>query len=76
MTLTAPDRSEMSMFFTNESEDVHIYTVQVKDMAFEPTVFSSVITKGPSGRQAYDANWFRIGKKNSADPESSGHIYH
>lgn len=63
MTLTAPDRSEMSMFFTNESEDVRIYTVQVKDMAFEPTVFSSVITKGPSGRQAYDANWFRIGKK-------------
>lgn len=53
----------MSMFFTNESEDVRIYTVQVKDMAFEPTVFSSVITKGPSGRQAYDANWFRIGKK-------------
>ena len=35
MTLTAPDRSEMSMFFTNESEDVRIYTVQVKDMSGE-----------------------------------------
>lgn len=76
MTLTAPDRSEMSMFFTNESEDVRIYTVQVKDMAFEPTVFSSVITKGPSGRQAYDANWFRIGKKIRPIRNPSGHIYH
>ena len=63
MTLTSPDRSEMSMFFTNESDEVRIYNVQIKDMAFEPTMFSSVITKGPSGRQAYDANWFKNGKK-------------
>lgn len=63
MTLTSPDRSEMSMFFTNESDEVRIYNVQIKDMTFEPTMFSSVITKGPSGRQAYDANWFKNGKK-------------
>lgn len=62
MTLTSPDRSEMSMFFTNESDEVRIYSVQIKDMAFEPTSFSTVITKGPSGRQAYDANWFQKGK--------------
>lgn len=62
MTLTSPERTELSMFFTNESDEVRIYSVQIKDMAFEPGVLSSVVTKGPSGRQAYDANWFQKGK--------------
>lgn len=63
MTLTSPDRTQMSMFFTNDSDDIRVYHVQVKDMGFEPTVFSTVITKGPSsGRQAYDANWFQRGR--------------
>ena len=62
MTLTAPDRSELSMFFTNESEEPRIYNVQIKDMAFQDAALSTVITRGPSGRQSYDANWFQRGK--------------
>ncbi len=62
MTLTSPDRTELSMFFTNDSEEVRTYSVQIKDMGFEPTAFSTVVTKGPSGKQAYDANWFQRGK--------------
>lgn len=63
MTLTAPDRSELSMIFTNESPEVRTYAVQVKDMGFEPTTFNTIITRGPNSRQAYDANWFQTGKK-------------
>lgn len=62
MTLTSPERTDLSMIFTNESEEVRSYAVEVKDMAFEPTSFSTVITKGPNGRQPYDANWFQRGK--------------
>lgn len=63
MTLTSPDRTQMSMFFTNDSDDLRVYHVQIKDMGFEPTAFSTVVTKGPVGsRQAYDANWFQKGK--------------
>lgn len=62
MTLTSPDRSQMSMFFTNESDEPRVYSVLVKDMAFDTTTLSTVITKGPSSRQPYDANWFQKGK--------------
>lgn len=62
MTVTSPERTEMSMFFTNDSDETRVYAVQVKDMAFEPTVFSTVITRDPSGKQPYDSNWFQKGK--------------
>ncbi len=62
MTLCAPDRSDFSMFFTNDSDETRTYTVTVKDMAIDPTALSSVLTKGPSGHQPYDANWFQPGK--------------
>ena len=63
MTLTSPDRTQMSMFFTNDSHDLRVYHVHIKDMGFSPTSLSTVITKGPIGsRQAYDANWFQKGK--------------
>jgi len=62
MTLSAPDRSDFSMIFTNDSDEPRSYTVQVKDMAFELTTLSIVITRGPSSRQPYDANWFQPGE--------------
>lgn len=62
MTLTSPDRTELSMFFTNESDETRTYSVMMKDMAFDPVALSTVITKGPGSRQPYDINWFQKGK--------------
>lgn len=62
MTLISPDRTELSMFFTNESDTVRVYSVTMKDLGFEPTSFATVITKGPNGKQPYDSNWFQKGK--------------
>lgn len=62
MTLISPDRTELSMFFTNESEEVRSYMVTMKDLGFTPSSFATVVTKGPNGRQPYDANWFQKGK--------------
>lgn len=62
MTLVSPDRSEMTMHFTNEDDEPRTYSVLVKDMAFENKILSTVITKGPDAGQKYDANWFVRGK--------------
>lgn len=62
MTLVSPDRSEMTMHFTNEDSEPRIYSILVKDMAFDNKVLSTVITTGPEPGQRYDANWFVRGK--------------
>lgn len=62
MTLVSPDRSEMTMHFTNEDTEPRVYSVLVKDMAFENKILSTVITTGPKPGQRYDANWFLRGK--------------
>lgn len=62
MTLCSPDRQNFSMFFTNDSKDMRIYAVSVKDMAIEPTYLNIVTTKGPGDRQPYNAGWFRRGR--------------
>lgn len=62
MTLVSPDRSEMTMHFTNEDTEPRVYSVLVKDMAFENKILSTVITTGPKPGQRYDANWFVRGK--------------
>lgn len=62
MTLVSPDRSEMTMHFTNEDTEPRIYSVLVKDMAFDNKILSTVITTGPKPGQKYDANWFVRGK--------------
>lgn len=62
MTLVSPDRSEMTMHFTNEDTEPRIYSVLVKDMAFDNKVLSTVVTSGPAPGQKYDANWFVRGK--------------
>ncbi|MDE6019372.1 MAG: hypothetical protein K2H01_00015, partial [Ruminococcus sp.] len=62
MTLVSPDRSEMTMHFTNEDTEPRIYSILVKDMAFENKILSTVITTGPKPGQKYDANWFVRGK--------------
>lgn len=62
MTLVSPDRSEMTMHFTNEDTEPRVYSVLVKDMAFDNKILSTVITTGPKPGQKYDANWFVRGK--------------
>lgn len=62
MTLVSPDRSEMTMHFTNEDTESRVYSVLVKDMAFDNKILSTVITTGPKPGQKYDANWFIRGK--------------
>ncbi len=62
MTLVSPDRSEMTMHFTNEDDVPRVYSVLVKDMSFDNKVLSTVITTGPEPGQKYDANWFVRGK--------------
>jgi len=62
MTLVSPDRSEMTMHFTNEDTEPRVYSVLVKDMAFDNKILSTVITTGPKSGQKYDANWFVRGK--------------
>lgn len=75
MTLTSPDRDNFSMFFTNDSDETRTYNVIVRDMAIEPTSLSTVITRGPSGRQAYNANWFRQGKTVRMTRQSGRHMF-
>mgnify|MGYP001171205623 CR=1 FL=1 len=62
MTLVSPDRSEMTMHFTNEDTEPRVYSVLVKDMAFDNKILSTVITSGPKQGEKYDANWFVRGK--------------
>lgn len=62
MTLVSPDRSEMTMHFTNEDSEPRVYSVLVKDMAFDNKILSTVVTSGPKPGQKYDANWFVRGK--------------
>lgn len=62
MTLVSPDRSEMTMHFTNEDLFTRTYSVQLKDMGFTNRMLSTVITTGPNPGEAFDANWFRRGK--------------
>lgn len=62
MTLISPDRSEMTMHFTNEDTEPRVYSVLVKDMSFTNKVLSTIITTGPREGQRYDANWFVRGK--------------
>ncbi len=62
MTLASPDRMNFSIFFTNEDDTPRVYAVQVQEMGIAPTTLSTVITQGPSARQAYNANWFKQGK--------------
>ena len=62
MTLVSPDRSEMTMHFTNEDNEPRVYSVLVKDMAFDNKILSTVVTSGPKPGQKYDANWFVRGK--------------
>ena len=62
MTLVSPDRSEMTMHFTNEDTEPRVYSVLVKDMAFDSKVLSTVITSGPNPGQKYNENWFVRGK--------------
>jgi len=62
MTLVSPDRSEMTMHFTNEDLFPRTYSVQLKDMGFTNRTLSTILTTGPNAGEAYDANWFRRGK--------------
>lgn len=62
MTLVSPDRSEMTMHFTNEDLFPRTYSVQLKDMGFTNRMLSTVLTTGPNPGEAFDANWFRRSK--------------
>lgn len=62
MTLVSPDRSEMTMHFTNEDLFPRTYSVQLKDMGFTNRTLSTILTAGPNAGEAYNANWFRRGK--------------
>lgn len=62
MTLVSPDRSEMTMHFTNEDLFPRTYSVQLKDMGFTNRTLSTILTTGPNANEAYNANWFRRGK--------------
>ncbi len=62
MTLVSPDRSEMTMHFTNEDTEPRVYSILVKDMSFDNKTLSTVITSGPNPGQKFDANWFVRGK--------------
>ncbi len=59
MTLTSQDRQNFSMFFTNEDDKPRYYSVVVKNMSFQPSKLSVVVTRGPKDNQPYDANWFQ-----------------
>lgn len=62
LSLTAPDRSDVSMIFTNESAEPRVYAVVIKNMSRSMPILNTVISRGPSGRQEFNANWFRKGR--------------
>lgn len=62
MTLVSPDRTELTMHFTNDSDTTRLYSVYLKDLELSRRTFSTVLTTGPSGKQQFADGWFQVGK--------------